>query len=267
MGRFGKPLCNGGFRRHRGGFAPAWGAEVVSSNIVGYEKISLSAGYNMVGVQFAEVGGDTKILSTVGELDSTMDGVDEDGDYATTMRVWTGNGYKTYGWSGTGMSEFFDDASLDNKWLNNDMEEDDTDMTASSGFWVNAATAGTMIISGEVPSTATVSVQLTAGYNIIANPYPGAVKVADFGILESKFAGVNEDGDYATTLRIWTGNGYKTYGWSGTGMSEFFDDASLDNKWLNNDMETDTETIPFGTAVWINAEQAGTITFSLPSAD
>ena len=92
---------------------PAWAADVVSSNIVGYEKITLAQGYNMIGVQFAEVGGSDKILSTVGELDSAMDGVDEDGDYATTMRVWTGNGYKTYGWSGTGMSENFDDEELD----------------------------------------------------------------------------------------------------------------------------------------------------------
>ena len=221
----------------------------------------------MIGVQFAEVGGTDKILSTVGELDPAMEGVNEDGDYATTMRVWTGNGYKTYGWSGTGMSENFDDEELDNKWLNNDMEEDDTDMPASAGFWVNAPTTGTMTISGEVPSSTTTSISLASGYNIVANPYPGAVKVSDFGVLDSSFAGVNEDGDYATTLRIWTGNGYKTYGWSGTGMSENFDDEELDNKWLNNDMETDSETIPFGTAVWINAEKSGTISFASPAAN
>ena len=71
--------------------APAWGAEVVSSNIVGYEKVSLVSGFNMVGVQFVDVGTQAaKSLSSATQLDSTMSGFDEDGNYASKIKVCTG---------------------------------------------------------------------------------------------------------------------------------------------------------------------------------
>ena len=41
--------------------APAWAAEVVSSNIVGYSKLNLANGYTMVGSAFLTVGGGTTV--------------------------------------------------------------------------------------------------------------------------------------------------------------------------------------------------------------
>ena len=248
------------------GYAPAQAAEVVSSNIVGYEKVSLQKGFNMVGVQFVKVGGEDLDLMTVGVLDDQMAGYDEDGVYATEMRMWTGNGYTTYGWSGTSGTDVDEDPTLDNKWLDRDNEEIDEIASPSTGFWIVAEKAGTMTISGEVPATDTVSVQLTAGFNMVANPYPGEVAITSFGTLDSSFAGYDEDGVYATEMRVWTGNGYTTYGWSGTSGTDVDEDPTLDNKWLDRDNEEVTVTIPFGTAVWIYAEKAGTLTFSAPKS-
>ena len=64
---------------------PAWGADVVSSNIVGYEKVSLTKGYSMIGVQFVQVGGGSQDLSSVAVLDDSMAGFDEGGNYATIV--------------------------------------------------------------------------------------------------------------------------------------------------------------------------------------
>ena len=243
---------------------PAWGAEVVSSNIVGYEKVTLAAGYNMIGVQFNQVGGEALPLADVGILGSNAVGFDEDGNYASTMEIWNGNGYDKYGWSGSSGTDVLGNSALDNKWLNYDLEEEDGVSVAGSGFWISAATATEMTISGEVESDATVTANLVAGYNLVGNPFPGDVKIADFGVLDSSFAGFDEDGNYATTMEIWNGNGYEKYGWSGSSGTDVLGNAALDNKWLNYDLEEEDTLLPFGKSVWINAAKAGTITYTNP---
>ena len=221
----------------------------------------------MIGNQFRLVGGTAKDLVTVGELDSSMSGFDGEGTFKTTMRVWTGNGYTIYGWSGGSGTEYLEDATMDNKWLNEDLELVDDVADAGFGFWIEAGETGTITISGEVPSESSIETPLVAGFNLLANPYPGAVAIPNFGQLDSSFAGFDGEGTFATTMRVWTGNGYTIYGWSGTSGSEYLEDSTMDNKWLNEDLELVEETIPFGTAVWIEAPASGKITFSAPAAN
>ncbi len=244
--------------------APAWATEVVSSNIVGYQTMSLDAGYNMIGIQFVQVGGDAKDLSTVAELDDTMAGFDEDGIYATQMMVWrNGNYLPTFGWSGSSGSDYLDDSSLDNKWLNLDYEETADELAAADAVWIKAGSAGTVKVYGQVPTNDTITIQLAPGYNMVANPFPKTVKIADFGTLSSNMAGFDEDGIYATQMMVWKdGNYLPTFGWSGTSGTDYLDDSSLDNKWLNLDYEETDDTVDFGHGVWIKAGSAGTITFS-----
>lgn len=248
------------------GYAPAQAADVVSSNIVGYQKVSLDAGYNMIGVQFVEVGsGDVKKeLQTVGELASTMDGFDENGDFATEMMVWKDNDYTTYGWSGTSGTEYLEDSSFDNKWLTRDLEEpEDEELAETDAFWIKAGSAGTITISGQVPD-GDVTVPLTIGYNMVSCPLPMTVSIATFGTLSSSMAGFDENGDFATELMVWKDGDYTTYGWSGTSGTDYLEDSSFDNKWLTRDLEIPEETIDFGHGVWIKAGSAGSITFKAP---
>ena len=248
-----------------GGFAPAQAAEVVSSNIVGYEKINLKTGFNMIGVQFVQVGGNNLDLGTVGTLNAEMPGYDEDGNYDTEMQVWNGNGYDYYGWAGDSGSKVDNDPDLDNKWLDMDNEEIDEIAAKGSGFWILAKQAGTLTISGEVPSSA-VTIQLTTGFNMVANPFPGGVAVSDFGVLDSSFPGYDEDGDYDTEMQVWNGNGYDYYGWAGDSGSKVDNDPDLDNKWLDMDNELVDDVIPYGNAVWILTKRAGSITFTPPNS-
>ena len=78
--------------------APAWGAEVVSSNIVGYNKITLAPGYNLLGIQFSQIGGASLDLSDAVILDETYGGYDSNYDFKSTLRVWdpTTEKYITY---------------------------------------------------------------------------------------------------------------------------------------------------------------------------
>ena len=91
------------------GASPAWAAEVVSSNIVGYQKVTLQTGFNFVAPQFTAVGGGPIDLQSI-RLDiadddaSGMDNIqilDEGGATVETFfwnpASWTTTGEKS-GW-------------------------------------------------------------------------------------------------------------------------------------------------------------------------
>lgn len=255
---------------------PAWGAEVVSSNIVGYHKINLVKGFNMIAPQFVFVGSDslTRDISTIGTLadanGGAMAGYDEDYFYATELKVWdtTRQGYTSYGWAGTSPGDIDDMEELNNTWLDAGTEATDDTVDVGQGFWVKADKAGTMTISGEVPSGNNIPagglvVDLVKGFNLVANPYPMEVAVSSFGQLDSTMPGYDEDYFYDTELKVWdpARQGYTSYGWAGTSPEDIDDMAELNNTWLDAGTEATDDKIPAGAAVWIKAGTAGHITF------
>ena len=119
---------------------------VVSSNTVGYQRMNLDAGYNMIGVQFVNVGtASAKDLTTAAQLDTSMAGFDEEGNYDTQMMVWrNGNYLPAFGWSGSSGTDVLENSDLDNKWLNLDLEETDDEVDFGHGVWIKAGSAGTI---------------------------------------------------------------------------------------------------------------------------
>ena len=222
----------------------------------------------MIGVQFTEVGttADEKDVSTVGALSADMAGFDEDGNYSTEMMVWrNGNYLPTFGWSGTSASEYMDEPTLDNKWLNLAYEETDDTLASYDAFWLKSSSGGTITISGQVPE-GPITVPISVGYNMVANPFPKAVKVSEFGLLSSSMPGFDEDGNYDVEMMVWKdGNYLPTFGWSGTSASEYMDEPTLDNKWLSLAYEETDDVVEAGHAVWIKSGSSGTITFTFPA--
>ncbi len=215
----------------------------------------------MIGVQFVKIGGQAKDLATVGTLDKTMAGFDEDGFYATEMMVWANGDYTNYGWSGSSGTDVLEDSSLDNQWLDLQLEAVDSQLDKGMAFWVKAGSAGSIMLLGEVP-TGSVTIPLAAGYNMVANPLPGDAPVATFGTLSANMAGFDEDGFYATEMMVWANGDYTNYGWSGSSGTDVLDDPSLDNQWLDLQLEKTTDIVQAGHAVWIKAGSAGSITFN-----
>ena len=133
---------------------PAWAAEVVSSNIVGYQKINLNSGYNMLGVQFNEVGGSSKTLADVFtgnlpdmEYDETADAL----VWNAKILQWNGGGYNTYYWVGNKGEEIFEDSSYDNVWVADELGENIASGTIGIGdgffVWLNSADNATISFS------------------------------------------------------------------------------------------------------------------------
>ncbi len=243
--------------------APAWAAEVVSSNTVGYHKVTLNQGWNMVGVQFTDVASSNKDFSTVFQLDSSFAGYDDNYDFPTQLRVWNGDGYDYYGWAGTSGTDVDGDPTLDNTWTDLDAYAVSDTKEAFDGVWINAEKAGTLTVSGEVILT-NVTVQVKAGYNMICNPYPAAVPITSFGVLDASFAGYDDNYDFPNQMRVWNGDGYDYYGWAGTSGTDVDGDSTLDNTWTDLDAYATDVVLPAGAAVWLNLEKAGTITFTAP---
>ena len=98
----------------------------------------------MIGIQFAQVGGNSLATSTVGTLPADADGFDEEINFANEIQVWTGNGYRSYGWTGTSGTDVLEDGSFDNQWLNVDLEDDGSTLSRGQGFWIKTAASTTL---------------------------------------------------------------------------------------------------------------------------
>ena len=210
--------------RLRSAAAPAQAAEVVSSNIVGYNKITLTPGYNMLGGMFVQVGGDAKTIDTV-FTDNTIFVAGESADEADTIMFWNGNGYTDFIYSS--------DAADDNAEANWASGEDtftpaDLDIARTDGFWFyKRGSETTAVLAGEVAND-DKTVEVVAGYNMIANPFAAALPLKNLVASTSFVAG--ESADEADTIMVWNGSGYNDYIYS----SDAADD-NADANWASGE--------------------------------
>ena len=235
--------------------APAWGAEVVSSNIVGYHKLDLSAGLNLIGSQFLSVGGEDKDIQELIVDDGGLAGLDENLLPQTELRVWTGTGYRTYGWDPDG------DPSVpgsDHKWVDGDLNVVTVDVPAGFSAWISSPSVKTVTFAGEVVDGDTATQTIAGGLALLASPFPEATNLQSIQ-LDNSFPGLDENLLPQTELRVWTGTGYRTYGWDPDGDPSV---PGSDHKWVDGDLNVVNVSIPMGNGFWIKSASGGTVTFS-----
>ena len=117
--------------------APAWAADVVSSNVVGYQKLQLQAGYNMIANGFRIVGTENAPAFQDMFADAASNATGTLGqDTADNILVWSGDRYATYWfYDATGTEDA--DPDYDKKWY--DVIDDSTPsnyaIPAGKGVW------------------------------------------------------------------------------------------------------------------------------------
>ena len=113
--------------------APAQAAEVVSSNIVGYNKLAVTANaFEILGAQFTSIG-DTDIDIQ----DLIVDGVAA-GD---NLLFFNGTGYDSYTYSDETYSEDWSQ-QLGPGWLDDEVgTRSSREVDIGKGFWIKAASA------------------------------------------------------------------------------------------------------------------------------
>ena len=231
---------------------PAWGADVVSSNIVGYEKISLSTKtYKMGGVQFVGVGGDTVSLNDLFSGDIV---------YGTKIMFLdeTTGAYVSYKY----LAEAYDpDADDFVEGWGDVYEELATDPVPNgTGFWYYPEAGDTTVTqAGQVDANGTASVTIPANqYTMVVNPYPQGFNPNE----------VTWDANLAFGTRIMTlsdSGAYVTYKY----LQEAYDADADDfvTGWGDVYEELVTSDIAtVGEGFWVFAPSETTVTFSSPIA-
>ena len=218
---------------------PAWAAEVVSSNIVGYNKVTVPAGMTILGQQFVAVGGGVQNIQEIKGEGLTDGGVDE-------LMVWDGSGYTDYYFC-TEADDINGDGTA--AWGNEDWEPVDITIEPGTGMWMLTQDSATIIFAGEVGTSGTVDFE--PGLNLISQTLP-----MDVDIQSVKGEGLMDGG--VDEIMVWDGSSYADYYYF-TEADDINGDGSA--AWGNEDWEAVDVTLPAGQGFWLLTQGSGTLTF------
>ena len=280
MGKWEVPRGPGRFALGRGGLdgaaspratRPAWGAEVVSSNIVGYEKIPLGANtMDILACQFVDVGevaGAVNIQEIVPGGDFATDGGDWIKVYNPVTHLYTTAYY--FGEDADGIFDPTDteyENSLGAGWGDGEQFKLDFDIAVGKGFWSQAVAGGSITVAGQVASSSTITLNSNE-MDLFANPLPMAVNIQDV-IPGGNFA--TDGGDWIKVYNPAT-HLYTTAYYFGEDADGIFDptdteyENSLGAGWGDGEQFKLDFEIAGGQGFWAQAVEGGTLAF--PAAE
>ena len=248
----------------------AWAAEVYSANTVGYTRVAVNSGLNLLGSSFVQVGSGEALDINDAIKVSELPGLTDDfSDFATMVKLWTGTGYRTYGYVTAEQAndeENWGWPESGDKWILGDMTDiAAVQVPAGDGFWVQTTGTGSVTLIGQVPAEAETAVNIIPGLNLVSCPYAKEINIQDVKV--NGLPGLTEDfSDFATMIKLWTGTGYRTYGYVTTEQAndeENWGWPESGDKWILGDMTDIADvTIPAGAGFWIQTTGTGSVTFA-----
>lgn len=199
---------------------------VTSANIVGYAKPkTIPAGsFEILVPQFSGKDGGTTLDNAFADLNEN-----------SVVYVWTGTGYEEYTWYGPV-----------NGWYSKTfIPSGDVVLSEGTAVWLKDGSSGAApIMSGEVPSAASITNTVAAGFNLVANPYPVATTLDSI----SGAGGIAEN----DVIYVWTGMGYEEYTYYG-----------LANGWYSKTfVPSGSVAVPVGVGFWLSSGAGGDIIFT-----
>ena len=215
---------------------PAWGAEVVSSNIVGYSKLSVAANaFEILGAQFTSIG-----ESDIDIQDLITDGV-ATGD---NLLFFNGTGYDSYTYSDETYSEDWSE-ELGPGWLDDEVGTRATRaISPGEAFWIRPIATETITAAGEVSVSTTYSFAGNDANKLVAVPVPMKLDLQDV-----EFKNIVA-GD---TIQTYNGSGYNSYTYSDETYSEDWSEE-LGPGWLDDEVGTrSSREVDIGKGFWIKA--------------
>ena len=237
---------------------------------MGYTKLTLYPGMNMIGGLFQKVGTGAA-LSLNGQFadDVTVSKSGSGADNADTILTFdaSSQGYES--------TYYFyydeeDDEEYNNKWYStSDNAEPTRDTLAggAAGWYRYRGTSSVQItMAGEVPTNENYSVTLYLGMNFVANPYPCKIPLNGTAFsVEGITSGSGADNaDTILTFDAATQNYADTYYF----YYDEEDDEDYNNKWYStsDNAEPTQDTIDPGAGFWYRHRGTGTatLTFAKP---
>ena len=240
--------------------ASAWAAEVVSSNVVGYQKLSIPAGgYALLANPFTQVGsdGETFAINDMFADDAANSTAGNTSGLGDTIEVWdpTIQGYSAL---------YFFSSRAGSKWAAGSTPRVATSdaIEAGNGYWYRnrGSTTYTLTVSGEVATTE-VEVTLAPGYTLGCNPFPAdlplnsdSIDWANAGATAGNTSGLGD------TIEVWDP---EIQGYS----SLYFFSSRAGNKWAAgaSPRVATTDSIPAGAGFWYRNRGSSDIVITLKS--
>ena len=176
---------------------------MVSSNIVGYSKLTMNAdGYTLIANPFVDVAtGNVIAINDMFTEDTTEATAGTSASNADSIQVWNGTGYTTY---------YLRSDSKGNHWRKVGERNATTDSIpeGEGAFYQNVGSSPvTLTVSGEVAAEDS-TFTIVPGYNLMANPFPAECSFDNF-VVEGAIAGTSASN--ADSIQVWNGTGYTTY--------------------------------------------------------
>ena len=246
---------------------------VESDNTVGFNKIKIVPGLNLIGTAFLKVdcSGRPDIQATFLDCKGKAH-TGEGDDVADYIQIfdWSKKGYFNNYFFYANPEE--PDPDYDYKWLdNNDYEPTDFVIPSCNAFWYTARGEETfeLTAAGGVGEE-DVQVTLKPGLNLIVNPFPCDL-VLNSEAVNWQDAGCNfgEGDDVADYIQVFDGErkGYFNNYFFYANPAE--PDPDYDYKWLdNNDYEPTDFAVPANGGFWYTCrgDKDITLTFKCPLA-
>ena len=244
-----------------GRFAPpARAAEVISSNTVGYMKLTMKPGFNMLPGQFVTVGNED--LVPIADMFSDVENATANRDMTIADRIDT--------WDAT-EQKYVSYYRMTNrqgtsKWWGKDgdtttpTEDAFEDYGLGAFYYSQSETDITLTVSGQVKSD-TTEIEIGPGFNLICNPYPAPLSLTD-DLIDWSSATANRDMTIADRIDTWDATEQKYVSYyrmtnrQGTSV------------WWGKDGDTTTPTedsIPAGQAFFYYRQSSTPFTLTLPS--
>ena len=178
---------------------PARAQQVVSSNTVGYMKLTLQPGYNMIANNFVTVGEEElfKISEMFQDDENATANMDSSSaDRIDTWDVASQQYVSYYRMTNRRQTDFW--------WGKEGAATETTDSFENIGdgaFYYNQKTEGTLTLtlSGQVKSSNT-EITISPGFNLICNPYPSDLAFTE---LDWSDAVANMDSTSADRIDTW----------------------------------------------------------------
>lgn len=250
-------------------------ADVVSSDIVGYQEIEIPQGYSMYTVTFKNVGGGEFDLTTIKLLNSASKEMDDDNSTTPTQRsrnkvsfqkidLATGNLVATsYDYTSRNLVGWRKDGTA--------AVEGDVTFKDGEGIYIYNGQGDSVkfLVSGSVALTP-ITAAIPNGYSIIGNMTPVRVDVSKIKLLNS--AKIEMDDDNSTTPSQRSRNKVsfqKLNATTGNLLSTAYDYTSRNGTGWRKDgtqIAEGTEYLEPGEAIYIYNTQGENIYLQFPSA-
>ena len=181
-------------------------ADVVSSEIVGYQEIEIPTGYSMYTVTFKDVAGGEFDLSTIKLLNSASKEMDDDNSTSPTQRSRAKVMFQKIDLdSGNLVSTSYDYTSRNQTGWRKDLtaiSAGEVTFKDGEGMYIynNQGEVVKFLVSGKVALTP-ITTGIPSGYSIIGNMTPVRVDISKIKLLNSAKVEMNDDNSTSPTQR------------------------------------------------------------------